>query len=779
MLDTALNQLLRRPKLSVLIIFAFLLLSATGAKSLYFRGDFNIFFKPENPQLMAYEKMQETFSKNENASIIISPRHGDIFTPETLSLIKTLTELAWETPYSTRVDSLANFQHSRSEDGTLVVDNLWGEKNDLSPDAITSIRDIALSDPSLETRLVSNDGKVAVVDITVHLPSQDKTIAVKEVAEYVRGLSLEMARQHSNYDFHHTGVVFINHAFASEAQNDVETLVPLVLLVVIFLVGVMLRSIGAAIATTLIVITSVLATMGIAGWAGIFMSTATINVPIVVMTLAVADCIHIASYFLHSLSGQTDRRTAVVQAVRNNISPVFLTSTTTAIGFLMLNFSEVPVLSHFGNLSALGVMIAFVLSITLFPLLLLFLPSSKRSDDPPGNSVIRALSHMAVAHRNKAMIIMVFSGTIATFVGAQNRLNDTPTDYFSSSTEFKQSVDFRERHLGGMSPIDFAIYAEEDETISDPEFLHLIADFSDWLRKQSEVDHVVTITDTFKRLNKSMHDDRQELYRLPEDPDLAAQYLLLYEMLLPFGLDVNNLLSQDRSATRVMAMLKNLGSNEFIAFEDRAYRWMDEREEGYSIEAASPALMFAHISELNMRGMIKGTFLALLLISGLLVIALRSWRLGIISIVPNLLPAALGFGLWGIYSGEINIALSVSMSMALGIIVDDTVHFLTRYRYYRTEGMDCENAIMETFRTTGKALWSTTVILVAGFGVLAFSSFSLNSDMGIFTVAIISAALLVDFLFLPGLLLMFDKDTDYRKQGDMNLTSLSVPSSQL
>jgi hypothetical protein len=168
--------------------------------------------------------------------------------------------------------------------------------------------------------------------------------------------------------------------------------------------------------------------------------------------------------------------------------------------------------------------------------------------------------------------------------------------------------------------------------------------------------------------------------------------------------------------------------------------------------------MFSHIGERNIRSMLTGTALALVLISGILAVALRSVKIGLISLIPNLVPALTAFGLWGFIVGQVGLAVSVVTAMSLGIVVDDTVHFLSKYlRARREQGKSAEDAVRYSFHTVGTALWSTSLILVAGFYILTFSGFTLNADMGLLTAIVIAIALVVDFLFLPPLLMKLDR----------------------
>jgi hypothetical protein len=306
--------------------------------------------------------------------------------------------------------------------------------------------------------------------------------------------------------------------------------------------------------------------------------------------------------------------------------------------------------------------------------------------------------------------------------------------------------------LSGLSTIDFAIYTDIENQINDPKYLRTIEAFTQWLLDQPEVDHVLSYSNTLKRLSKNLNADDEAFYVLPDEKNLAAQYLLLYEMSLPYGLDINNQIDIKKSAVRIMVTLKNLGSNDFTGFEDRAQMWMQENGPDYQMDAASLPLIFAHIGKANMQGMIQGTLIALVLISGLLMFALKSVKLGLISLVPNLMPALCGFAIWALISAEISMALSVVLTMTLGIIVDDTVHFLSKYKKAVDSGSTDKQAILFAFKNVGNALVITTIVLASGFAVLAMSDFAINSDMGKLTSIIIVLALVVDLLLLPALL---------------------------
>ncbi|EXJ34883.1 efflux RND transporter permease subunit [Vibrio parahaemolyticus] len=748
-------------KYSLLVLLAtiFLIIVATiGGKNLYFRGDYDIFFDGTNKQLLAFDEIQTTFAKTDNLAIVIAPEDGDIFTPQTLSLIQKITVDAWQVPYSSRVDSIANYQHTEAFDDELLVEDLLYSEYELTPERISKVKSIALSEPVLKSALVSEKGDVTVVNITVQLPEMDKTAEVEEVVSSINAMIDRYQRAYPDVTFHKAGIIAMNHAFMTAAQDDSSTLVPTMLVVILVFLTIMLRSILSVIATLIVIIGSVMATMGISGWAGMFLSTATVNVPTLIMTLAVADCVHVIATMRQSMKNGFTKAQSIERSIALNFVPILITSVTTAIGFLMMNMSDSPVLRDFGNLSALGVMVACFLSVTLLPALLKLLPIHvKMETSQDQKHVMDRLGDFVVSQRRALLPLSVAVIVVCASLIPLNKVNDESVEYFGQRNEFRQAADFMEERISGMTNISIAIKTNESQGIAAPDFLNTIGEFSSWLRGQPETDHVATLADVYKRLNKNMHGDDEAYYSLPQERELAAQYLLLYEMSLPYGLDLNNQINVDKSSIKMVLTVANLGSVELVDLENRIYQWFAEHAPQYQVVASSPSLMFAHIGETNMASMLSTLPITLVLISALLIFALRSVRLGLISLMPNIAPAVIGFGLWALISGEINLGLSVVVTLTLGIVVDDAVHFLSKYQRARREGQTAEQAVRYAFHTVGRALWITTVVLVAGFSVLAMSSFRLNADMGQLSAIVIFIALVVDFLFLPTLLMLFDK----------------------
>ncbi len=751
--------ILRYRWLVVALSVIWIAIMGAGAQHLTFTNDYRVFFGDDNPQLMAFEYLQDTYAKNDNAMFVLVPKDGEVFTRETLGAVAWLTERAWQTPYSTRVESITNYQHTSADGDDLLVEDLAYDAASLGDDDLRRIREIALNEPVLVNRLISPRAHVTGVNITVELPGVDPIVENPEVVDFVRALRAEFEQNYPDIEVKLTGIVMMNQAFPEASQYDMSTLFPLMLLLFVVVLFFWVRGFAGTLATFMIIIFSIVGAMGMAGWFGIALTPPSFSAIMIIPTMAIADSVHVLMNYVLARQQGESREAAMTDSIRINLQPVFLTSVTTAIGFLSMNFSDAPPFHDLGNIVAMGVMIAFVLSVTFLPAVMMILPGRQTVAETASSRIMARFAEFVIAKRRKLLLGMGLGCLLLISFVPQNELNDNFVKYFSERIEFRRDADFASANLSGLYLIDYSLESGQDGGVSDPMFQQHVENFANWYRAQPEVIHVNVITDTFKRLNKSMHGDDPGWYRLPDMRDLAAQYLLLYEMSLPYGLDLNNQLNIDKSATRMTVMLYNMTTTTVLDLEERAQAWLRENTPpGMHAAGASPTIMFSHIGERNIKSMLLGTTLALILISLILVFALRSIKIGLLSLIPNLIPAALAFGVWGIAVGQIGLALSVVTGMTLGIVVDDTVHFLSKYlRARRENSLGSEDAVRYAFNTVGLALVVTSLVLIAGFTVLTFSAFMLNSQMALMTAVTIVFAIVADFLLLPPLLMALDR----------------------
>lgn len=751
------ETILKHPLITLLFVATTLSGLGAGVANLTFTSDFRTYFSDENPELQAFEAMEDRFTRQDNLYFLVSSQDVSLFSPRGLELVEFLTESAWTLPHVQRVDSMQNFQNTEVDGDELIIDNFY--RVDELPDDLQALQRKAISHPDMLLKNISEDGEVTGINLTLYLPDGDSALASWEAVHSARQFLDHVRPDYPEFQIELSGSAASNVTMGEAISQDINSLLVISFSVMLVIMLVMLRTFSGVVLVTALIGMSVLITLGLFGWLGYTMTPPTGFVPTAVMTITVADTIHIlVSYYYHLREGD-NKRDALMNSLTINFSPVFVTSITTMIGVLALNTSDSPPYRDMGNMIAVGVMVAWALTITFLPAALQLLPAPTRYKARGQRVWMDAFANRVIKHHKVLFVVMLAVVAGSATMANRNIITERWHEFFDESFEVRRAVDHIEESLKGLHALYFVADSKQADGINNVEFLTQLDAFDRWLEAQPGVVHVSALSDTIKRLNKNLHEDNEDWYRIPESSEAAAQYLLLYELSLPMGLGLDTTLTSDRSATRLSATLERTDSASIRELEARAVEWAKTHAPLLNItETTGLDVVFANLTHRNVSSMLEGTALALVLISLLMVAALRSFRLGVISMVPNVFPALMAYGLWGILVGHVDTATSVVACLSLGIVVDDTVHFLSKYNYARvTLGRNVEDAIRYAFQTVGVALLITSAILVGGFTVMEFSHFQPSRAMGLLLALTIAVALIIDFLLLPPLLLLVDR----------------------
>ena len=764
----------------IAVSLAILVVSFMGAGRLSFDPSARIFFDPLNPDRIALDRFETTFAKDDNLIFVLAPEDGDVFTPKMLALQGRVTECMWRLPFVRRVNSLTNFQNTFADAEGLVVQDLvpdlpYGATGETSvcdltidPGAVTpavaeQARATALSRVELVNSFVNPEGSVAQVQALVKLPEKDKANEVPLIAAEAVALASQVEEAFPDVEVKLSGGVMINNQFAVSGKQDSATLTPGMFVVILLVVGVALRSAFGVLITLTIIAISAMAGLGALGWTGQPLNSVTVLAPLYIMTLAVASAVHLLSSTRQTMLETPDRREWARRALRDHMTAITVACVTTAIGFFSLNFSISPPFRQLGNIVAFGVLVSLFLTLTLAPALVTLLPIKRRTQRASANIWMERLGEFVVARRRlllpgSLVVVAVMALGLPRLV-----LEDDFIRYFDERYEFRTDTDFIEANLTGVNLLEWPLDSGESQGINDPEYLAKVKAFVDWMRVHPTVTSVRSVTDTIERLNMNMNEDDPSYLRLPQNRDEASQYLFLYELSMNYGMDLTDQIDIDRRIIRVSNTMAGVTTADMRAFTEEARGWL--RENAPELDTAPTGIVhvFNLISYRDVRAMLTGTLLALVLISAVLLLVLRDVKIGLISLIPNLVPAVLAFGVWGYSVGAVTLAIAVVIAATLGIVVDDTVHFLSKYVKARRAGRSPEDAVRYVFRTVGSALFITTVALVAGFAVLAQSGFAVNGDLAKLTTITIAIALAADFLLLPPLLIWLDNLVEKRR----------------
>lgn len=740
----------------------FILFAGSGLQFFKMNADPRAYFSSDNEHLQRFNQLESTYGRVDAVMFLIEVKEGELYSIENLSLLKEFTNKAWLLPYTLRADSIANYAYSWSEGDDLFVEELIEDATTLNTEKVARIKKIALSDPDILNRLSTKKAKMAMVVTRFELPDKDRIAEETIVAKAAHELAEAFEAKHPQLHIALSGNMISDTAVISKGLEDSAKLIPIMYLIIFGLLFFFLRSFSAVFIIWLVTVCSTAAALGLAFRLGITLNMLSVASMNIVITVSIAHCVHLLNGFLHAYRENQEKSAALAESLRVNLQPIFLTSFTTVLGFLSMNFSKMPPAHDLGNISAMGVCIAFILSLSLMPALILIMPLKQKLT--VGNDIFQPrmikLSEFIIAKRHALLIITFSFSALMLALVPLNQINDTFTENIKKPSQFRSDNELIDRYFGGLYTIEFDFKSAEGHSISDIEYLNALEKFSSYLRQQEAIKNVRSYTDIIKRLNMNMHGDDPTYFAIPNSEEEAAQYLLLFELSQPQGTDMTNFIRSDKSGTRLIVSTATMDSLSLRNLGIEYKTWLDENLPAYMhAEPTSLIYMWTYLGPSSSTSAIQGSLIALLIISLVLTLVFKSLRYGLISLIPNLFPAGIGYGIWALYSGMLQMSQMMVLSITIGIVVDDTVHFLSKYlRARREHNFNSQDAVRYAFKHVGAPLWITTVVLVAGFGLLITSSFVPNSDLGTLTALILIAALALDFFMLPPLLMLFDKD---------------------
>ena len=746
------------------IVFIFsclvlVLILGRGITSVVFDPDMERFFPKGHPATSLSYEIDETFIRTDNLVIAINAKNNSIFTKKTLSLIESLTEKSWTVPYSIRVDSLTNYSYVRSVDDDLLVEPFIENAVSLEDSFIKQREKIVEEEEIIFGSLISKDKKTTVISIIVDPPNPDANIKLIDTVEYMLEYVDEAKSNHPELDIRVLGTPYQEYISPKMVLSEMPIVMPSMLLLILVSVFFLLRSVFAVLATILVIVLSLIATFGSVGYIGNALNQMVITIPILIITLALADCVHLFSIFFQQRVKGHSSKESMIRSLELNLQPLFLTTLTTCIGFLSFNVLDVPPLQDLGNFVSIGIAMAFIFTIFFAaPLFSFFEIKAPKSVNQQIN-LSRKIAKFSLKNSKTLLWSVPLASLLLICLIPLNVLDENPTQMYDEGfTSFSADTLWLDEMLGVTFPVSFKANSNNG-SVSEPEFLKKIDNFVKWLETQDEVNHVTSLAHTMKNLNKSMHGDDPEWETIPESEELSSQYLFFYEMSLPMGLDLNSSISQDRASTKISANLDDMSGQEFLKFDKKVRAHIQENN---LTEIISPAagfrVVFSHISMVIVNSLLFGVFLGLLSITLLLGLFFRSIPFGVLSAFPNVLPIAAAFGIWALYDGQVGFMVAVGMGSTLGIIVDFTVHLLSKYDLARREmGQSPEEAVVFAFESVGFALIVMTIVISLGFLVLNLVNFMPLHDFARFSTISFLMALIIDFLLFPNLLVRFDK----------------------
>lgn len=737
----------------MLFTVALVAVAAWGATHLQITPDNRIFYGKGNQYFLDFLKFESDYVSSDTTLFVLS-------SPNTLAdsnfanATRWLTEEAWTIDRSIRVDSVSTYPLATSEGDDIfigpILDYICPSHTNCSTEKLS-----LLDRPGLINRLVSGDYKATGVLVTFSI----EVGALGQIEEVNRGIEAIKSRFESNFpeiEIVVTGAVPMMNAFASTSSSDLGLLLPISLAIIGILLFLILGGVFPAALLLVVGLVAAAVTLGLAGWAGHVVNSATSIVPLVVFTLVIASSMHIVIHFLRQAEGRSGRkeiRDALKAAVEANYLPMIVSSATSILSLLSLSLVDSPPLSQLGQLSALGVLVGTCFALVILPLLL----STAKQVSPSklSSAVQRQLnSYSRTLDQGKSFAVISLV-CMAPFLAGLPPLefDDDFVEYFSESTDFRRSTDRATELLAGPNHIEVLLENLDEEGVFNPSYIKYLGELTDFLRSKSLVSNATSFYDVLEDLSHAFGREISEV----QSSDEFAQWYLTYELSLERGQSTSDFIRRDQKETRVSVLLGQSSSAEIKLLEREIYEWHENRQSQFSILVTGENIPVAHLSAMNISSMIWGLGACITFTAFLIGLLLKNARIGVGSLLATIVPVALGFGAWGLMGQNVGLASTAIIALTIGIVIDDAVHMVYRFVDGRHRLMlSGWGAAAYSVHRVGNAVATTSIVMIGGLGVLTLSPFEVNSSFGASTCIIIAFALLFDLFVFPRILVWAD-----------------------
>jgi predicted RND superfamily exporter protein len=697
---------------------------------------------PENdPYGALVEEVEQDFPRSSSALFAFIDPDGDIFNREALGAMEALHDRFGEVQSAVAVGSIVNFRLNAVDEDLYDRKYLLPPLESLSDDDLVAVKQIALADEDLTKTQLSRDGDMALALLKYRPNSEDREERLS-ISRSVIELRDSLRQEHPGVEIYALG----NDLFELDSYlaqiKDRTNLAPLVALSTTLLLWLCLNSLPFALSTLVVSFVGILLTLGTVGWSGFEFNQISNMGPLVVLTIAMAHGIHIISIYLQGLHEGRNKEDALRHSLELNLQPVTLATVTTAMGFLSLNYCTSAGIYGFGNVVAMGVIWAYLVTLTLLPAVIMLVPT-RRIPRPLGvRGMITKITQVVITRANALFWVSLLVIGICLAMLPLNRVDFDRFAFIDKESDFHLVITALAEKIGNDQTLVYAIDSGEYYGIANPQFMQDIERFATWLEEQPDVSVVNSYVGMLKTLNKAENDNDEAWYRLPEDNLQVIDYLVGYQLIQEIEPHLEPIFDPEYTTVRVSVGTSNLSNRELLGLNERIENWYAENlNPDYRVLPASNTILFSRLNNTISTQLLEGFTVSFVLITLTMLVGLRSVRYGLLSIAPNLFPPAIVFGVWGLMVGELSPYILMLFSISIGLVVDDSVHVLSKYIAARREGKTPESAVAYSLDKAGSAITITTAALAMGTFILVFSNTYYYQNVALMLTPIIVVAL--------------------------------------
>jgi predicted RND superfamily exporter protein len=747
------------------------------------------FMHDNDPVLLEYNAFRGQFGRDER--VIVALKSENIFSLEFLSTLRTLhEELENNVPYLEDITSLYNVRNTRGEGDQLITDDLL-EKFPTNDEEVKQIKQQTIDSHFYKDLLISQDGKMTTIIIetdayshegleevsdedafdegfeddpvtTSMQQSERPFLTDKENAQLVNKI-LQIVQKYKSDDIEIfvAGSPSVNHALKSQMRSDMQKFMRITFLIIIVFLFVMFRRASAVFYPLIVTIFPLLVTVGTMAMNDVAFKLPTQIVPSLLMAVSIGATVHILSIFFDRFNTYGDKKDAMVYTLGHSGLAIAMTSVTTAIGIGSFSGSEVAPISDLGMFASLGVMVSLVLTLTLLPALLSItkLKQKVKTESDRLDIIMRKLSVIPIHHYKSILAVSGVLIIVALMAASKIELSHNPLKWFQPESYDRISTEAIDESLNGSVTIEVIIDTKEENGWNDPDRLKklniLSADMEKYVDQFTHVGKVISLATIVKETNRALHENQESYYTIPDNADLVSQELLLFEN--SGSDDLEDVVDSQFSKARVTVKLPWTDAVKAVEVLNYVKEETTKRFENEVVITTGMIPLLINTFAQAISSSVTSYFIAAIAITFMMMLILGSMRIGLISMIPNLTPIIMGLLL--MYAANIPLDMFTLLigSIAIGLAVDDTIHFMHNFRRYYINTGDAAKAIEQTFFTTGKAMVITTIVLSLGFYAYMMANMISVQNFGLLTGSVIVLALFADLLLAPALMMVVTK----------------------
>ncbi len=727
------------------------LLSVAVIGTQLWRGELRVDFTPQalfmdnTPALERMGRIEESFGRDDNDLVLIL--EGLRAEAEAVEALRALHAAMEDDPRVERVDSIVNAELVEPEGAGIRV---LTPVDDLPPaEAFARLA----ADPVLGGLIIAEDGGTTALRVRIDREREQVADLAPVVHELVA--TAQTVPLPAGAALHPIGVPWVRVEVVDLLLGDQLTFLPVVAVLFAVTICLLYRRLWLGLAPLLSVLAADLWAIAVLASSGTVFNVLSVLVPTLVVVIGSSDGIHLAGRFREELEAGRSREDAMGHTLRHMSVACFLTTFTTAAGFGSLVVAQTGVVRGFGVHSAVAVLVTWVAIMLVLPALLAFIPEhrvrraapAKQAAAPMGQRLLGALDGLVRRRPGRVLAFTLALTALAGWLGSSARPNSNLMEMYRPEAETWQAMRIVEDELGGVVPIFFHL-AGEPGAVLEPAELARIEQLEAALRSKDPVLWSTSIAGHLRELHRTLTGEDT----LPPSRPAAAQELLLAELSgrHPF----EGILDDDRSQTRILALVADSGGRAYITMAEELDAVVEAlfADSALEVELTGDGMMASAGLVILVRDLASSLALVFVVILVTLWALLRDLRLALVAALPNLVPLVFTLAVIAVTGADLRATNIVAFTVAIGLAVDDTIHFIVRYRQERVAGLDVAGAISRSYHGAGHAIVLTSILLVMGFGILATSEIASSAAFGLLTSVTVGAALLADLLLLPALL---------------------------